>query len=59
VRRPRLAAIDERHADGALVHHRPLQHELVVTEHLAVVAGEDDQGVLGQARLVERGEEPA
>jgi len=52
-REPAGPAHDQRHADRAVVVERALEHQLVVAEHLAVVAGEHHDGVVGQALRVE------
>jgi hypothetical protein len=50
-------AEQQRDADCLLVHHRALEHELVVAEHLPVIAGEDDQRVLAEPLPVQRVED--
>ena len=50
----------ERDADGLVVGVVPLLHQAAVgTDQVAVVGGEDDHGVLGHARLLQRLEDAA
>ena len=44
-------APDEGHADERLVVHRAFQHQLVIAHVVAVIGGEDDDGVLGKAEV--------
>ena len=44
---------DQRDSNRALVEAAPLQHHSVISEHLAVVAGKDDQGIV---ELSDRGQ---
>ena len=47
-----------RHPQTALEVHDPFQHQTVVAHHVAVVAGEDDDRVVGCSEPVERREDP-
>src|SRR5262249_43424800 len=44
---------DERHPDQALIGVGTFEHQLMVTHQIAVVAGEHDHGVGGEAELIE------
>ena len=53
------AAHDQRHAEQGLVVDRALQHQPVVAEEVAVVAGEEHERVVGEATRGERREHAA
>ncbi len=46
-------ADDHRHAGAGVVHVRAFDGEAMVAEHIAVVAGKDDDGVVRKVRVVE------
>ena len=46
-------ADDHGHAGAGVVHVRAFDGEAVVTEHVAVVAGKDDDGIVRKVRVVE------
>ena len=58
VRLPRDAD-GKRHPGHGFVVDEVLEHQPVVAEHVPVVGGEDDDGVLGPARVLQRLQDPA